>query len=317
MAAPGHDIGEAAVSRSRYAEEDSRAFAAPKRLRPRRRADLAAVRSSATAEDLPGRSFAGQYDSHLGVAAPDECVAAIKACWASLWSDRAYEYREKNGIDHLAVDMAVIVQKLVRAEASGVLFTADPVSGARDRIVIESAFGLGEAVVGGRVSPDRVVVAKDELRVVESTVSRKTVEIVPRRAEGLSAAAQAGDQPARHRRFGQPVCRRTGRRRVPGRRGTVERPVEAERAQMPAVDEVTALRLAVLGARIEKEFGCPQDVEWAVCSGAGPHRSDVRPAGASPHHPEVRPAGAGPHHPEVRPAGASPRGWLEGVPMEG
>ncbi|MHC4640702.1 MAG: PEP/pyruvate-binding domain-containing protein, partial [Planctomycetota bacterium] len=117
-----------------------------------------AVRSSATAEDLPGHSFAGQYDTFLGVADPKECIEAVKKCWASLWTQRAFDYRQNNGFDHAAVNMAVIVQSLVDADVSGVLFTADPRYGPCGNIVIESCFGLGQALVSGQLTPDRFVV---------------------------------------------------------------------------------------------------------------------------------------------------------------
>jgi pyruvate,water dikinase len=108
-------------------------------------APAAAVRSSATAEDLPGRSFAGQYDSFLGILDSNTCLDRVKDCWTSLWSDRAFEYRRLSGIDHLKAEMAVIVQALVPADSAGVMFTADPSSGRRDCSVIEAGFGLGPA----------------------------------------------------------------------------------------------------------------------------------------------------------------------------
>ncbi|MEE9371229.1 MAG: PEP/pyruvate-binding domain-containing protein, partial [Sedimentisphaerales bacterium] len=123
-------------------------------------AERVAVRSSGTAEDLPDHSFAGQYDTYLGIANLEDCIEAVKKCWASLWTLRAYEYREKNGFDHLTINMAVIVQPLIAADASGVIFTVDPLTGSRSRIVIEACFGLGEALVSGKVTPDRFVVDK-------------------------------------------------------------------------------------------------------------------------------------------------------------
>ena len=123
-----------------------------------------AVRSSATAEDLPGHSFAGQYDTYLGIANLADCVEAVKKCWASLWTQRAYEYREKDGFDHLKINMAVIVQSLIAADASGVIFTVDPITGSRSSIVIEACFGLGEALVSGKVTPDRFVVSKKSFK---------------------------------------------------------------------------------------------------------------------------------------------------------
>jgi phosphoenolpyruvate synthase/pyruvate phosphate dikinase len=131
-----------------------------------------AVRSSATAEDLPEAAFAGQHDTYLNVEGLDAVINAIKGCWASLWSERAVLYREKKGIDHSRVKMAVIVQEIVDAEVSGVLFTANPVTGARKEVVINTYRGLGEAVVSGRVTPDHYVLAKTRLgwRILEKHV---------------------------------------------------------------------------------------------------------------------------------------------------
>ena len=117
-----------------------------------------AVRSSATAEDLPDASSAGQQDTFLHVVGADAVLDAVRRCWASLWTDRAVSYRTEAGIDHGTVALAVVVQRMVDAEVAGVLFTADPVSGRRTRTVIDAAPGLGEAVVSGAVNPDHVVV---------------------------------------------------------------------------------------------------------------------------------------------------------------
>lgn len=130
-----------------------------------------AVRSSATAEDLPGHSFAGQYETILGVTSLDGCLDAIKRCWASLWTERAYEYRERNGIEHEQVEMAVIVQEQIEPEAAGVVFTLDPVTGSPSRIVIEACAGLGESLVSGHVTPDRIVLRKKNLGLIRETVS--------------------------------------------------------------------------------------------------------------------------------------------------
>jgi phosphohistidine swiveling domain-containing protein len=126
-------------------------------------ATVVAVRSSATAEDLPGHSFAGQYETILGVKSLEECLNAIKRCWASLWTERAHEYRRRNGIDHQQVRMAIIVQQQIEPEAAGVAFSIDPVTGSPSRIVIESCRGLGEALVSGRVQPDRIILRKKNL----------------------------------------------------------------------------------------------------------------------------------------------------------
>ena len=133
-------------------------------------ADRFAVRSSATVEDLPGHSFAGQYETYLGVTDVDGCMNAIKKCWASLWTERAYEYRQKNGFDHMTVNMAVIVQKLIGAEVSGVIFTADPVNGYKSRMIIEAVPGLGDSLVSGKVTPDRFMIRKPNLKII----SRRT-----------------------------------------------------------------------------------------------------------------------------------------------
>jgi phosphohistidine swiveling domain-containing protein len=129
-------------------------------------AAVVSVRSSATAEDLPGHSFAGQYETILGVASLEGCLDAVKQCWASLWTERAFEYRRRNGIDHRQVEMAVIVQRQIEPDAAGVAFTLDPVTGSRSRIVIESCPGLGEALVSGRVQPDRILLQKKSLALI-------------------------------------------------------------------------------------------------------------------------------------------------------
>jgi pyruvate,water dikinase len=187
-----------------------------------------AVRSSSTVEDLPGLSFAGLYDTTLLKGDVWGCLDAVKKCWASLWTDRAFDYREKNRIDHTNAGMCVIVQKMVSAETSGVIFTADPVSGAPDLIVIEASFGLGEGIVSGKVTPDRFVLVRDKLRVVERAINRKTIQMVFTEQWGVR-----------------------------------EWPVEDERQEQPALDDALALRLGKLALATEQAFGRPQDIEWA------------------------------------------------------
>ncbi len=126
-----------------------------------------AVRSSASAEDSPHQSFAGQYDTFLNVASFDDCIESVKKCWASLWNERAFDYRRQNAVDHLDVEMAVIVQQMVSADVSGIIFTADPLTGNTDKIVIEAARGLGENIVQGRIAPDRYVLKKPDLTIAE------------------------------------------------------------------------------------------------------------------------------------------------------
>lgn len=185
-----------------------------------------AVRSSATAEDLPGASFAGQQDSYLNVRGEAELLHAVRRCWSSLWTARALSYRAHEGIEPGSVSIAVVVQTLVRADAAGIMFTADPVTGARDAVLIEAAWGLGEAVVGGLVTPDRFVVDKATGTTRLVAVAEKTVMTVP-----------------------------TGT-------GTHETPVDPARRRHRVLDDEEAAELARLGAQIEKSFGTPQDIEW-------------------------------------------------------
>ncbi len=151
-----------------------------------------AVRSSATAEDLPGHSFAGQYETILAVKSLEECLDAIKKCWASLWTERAFEYRRCTGIDYQQVEMAVIVQRQIEPQVAGVAFSADPVTGSRSRIVIESCRGLGDALVSGQVQPDRILLRKKNLRLIrqnlvadESSLDLKSARRLGRRVRHL------------------------------------------------------------------------------------------------------------------------------------
>ncbi|WNB85471.1 PEP/pyruvate-binding domain-containing protein [Cellulomonas sp. ATA003] len=184
-----------------------------------------AVRSSATAEDLPGATFAGQQDTLLDVLGADDVVAAVRRCWASLWTERAVAYRQRLGIDATEVAMAVVVQRLVVADHAGVLLTADPVTGDRSRVVVDSSPGLGEAVVSGLVTPDHAVLDARG-RVVERRAGRREVVLTAH-----------GDG--------------TGMHRVPG-------------GELPAVPDVDLVRLADVGRRVAAHFGRPQDVEWAI-----------------------------------------------------
>src|SRR5688572_103500 len=136
-----------------------------------------AVRSSATAEDLPYASFSGQQDTYLNVVGVEAVQDAVRRCWASLWTDRAVAYRASNGIDHAAVRLAVVLQRMVEAEVAGVMFTANPVTGRRREAVIDAAPGLGEAVVSGAVNPDRFVVDLASTRIVERRIGDKRVAI--------------------------------------------------------------------------------------------------------------------------------------------
>ena len=182
-----------------------------------------AVRSSATAEDLPGASFAGQQESFLNVRGDKNLGEAVKRCWASLWTARAIGYRERQGFRHDQVSVAVVVQQLVPAEVSGILFTANPVTGARDELVVNAALGLGEAVVRGRTTPDNFTLYHATLRVKERQTGRQEVE---------TALSEWG---------------------------TTERPLGPERAAQPTLDDTQLARLAKIGLSIEHHFGGPHD----------------------------------------------------------
>jgi pyruvate,water dikinase len=187
-----------------------------------------AVRSSATAEDLPEMSFAGQQDTYLNIRG-DALLDAVKRCWASLWNPRAIAYRDRNGVPHDDVALAVVVQELVDADAAGILFTADPVTGARDETVINASWGLGEAVVGGLVTPDTITVS-----------------------DGKVTASRTGDKAVM-------TVRTAG--------GTEERPVPEDLRGTPVLDDAQALELAALGARVQELYGTPMDVEWTRRAG--------------------------------------------------
>jgi len=192
-------------------------------------AERVAVRSSATAEDLAEHSFAGQYDTYLGVASLQDCFQAIKKCWASVWTDRAYEYRRRNRIDHTRVEMAVIVQSLICADASGVVFTVEPSTARLDLMTIESCFGLGDTLVAGYVTPDRFTVDKGNLKITSQTISDKRCESV-----------------------------------FDDRGAVQQRTIDSPRALASSIDEPLVRKIAELAKVIEAEFGCPQDIEWAI-----------------------------------------------------
>ena len=186
-----------------------------------------AVRSSATAEDLPTASFAGQQDTYLNVVGPAAVLRHISRCWASLFTERAVTYRLRNGFDHRKVHMAVVVQQMVFPQVSGILFTADPVTSNRKVVSVEASFGLGEALVSGLVNADAYKVRDGE--VVAKAVATKQLAI---------HALPAG--------------------------GTQEQAIDPERQEQPALTDAQVVRLAQLGRRIEAHFGRPQDIEWCL-----------------------------------------------------
>jgi pyruvate,water dikinase len=190
-----------------------------------------AVRSSATAEDLPGASFAGQQDTYLNIVGADDVMQAVQRCWASLWTGRAIAYRLRQGIAPDSVALAIVVQLLVPADAAGILFTANPLTGKRSEAVINAAWGLGEAIVGGLVTPDTITVDKSTARVMRRETSSKQVMTI--RTE----------------------------------KGTEERPVPDALKNKAVLSDEQAVELARYGSRIEELYGMPMDIEWTLEGG--------------------------------------------------
>jgi pyruvate,water dikinase len=188
-----------------------------------------AVRSSATSEDSPDASFAGEHDTYLWVRGGDDVIDAVRRCWASLFTDRATCYRVEMGYEHRSVEMCVVVQKMVRPKSAGVAFTLNPTDGDRSQIAIDSAWGFGEGVVSGEITPDNFLIDKVVREIGRRVVSVKECEF----------ALTDHD--------------------------TVEkRPLEPERASAPSLTDDEIKGIAALARTAEKHYGCPQDIEWAV-----------------------------------------------------
>ena len=189
-----------------------------------------AVRSSATAEDLPTASFAGQQDTYLWIEGFDEVIRSVQKCWASLFTPRAISYRIKNNFPHEKVLISVGVQRMVNSRTAGVMFTLDPVNGDPSKIVIEGNWGLGETVVAGKVNPDKFVVDKIIFEISEKTVSHKHVECIfdPQKGE------------------------------------VVEAEVPSERCELSCLEREEVIGLARVAKLVEEHYGCPQDIEWAI-----------------------------------------------------
>ena len=188
-----------------------------------------AVRSSATAEDVPDASFAGQQDTYLWIRGKDSVVRHVVKCWSSLYTPRAIAYRATKGFDHYEVSIAVVVQKMVNSRSSGVMFTLNPANGDVSQIVIESSWGLGEAIVSGEVTPDRFAVDKVMEEIVERTISPKTRWCVFREDGGV-----------------------------------VYQDVPEEMQQKPSLDDHEVKELARIGKKIEEHYSIPMDIEWAI-----------------------------------------------------
>jgi pyruvate,water dikinase len=187
-----------------------------------------AVRSSATAEDTAAASFAGMNETFLNIQGADALLQAVRRCWASLFGGRTIYYRAERGLPQAEMDIAVVVQRAIASTRAGVMFTADPASGAQDRIVIEGSFGLGESVVSGQVTPDRYVVEKGTGRVLERRIGRKALTIEPDPTGGTQTRSLSGDE-----------------------------------STSEVLDAREVAMLAGLGERIQRHYGAPQDTEWA------------------------------------------------------
>ena len=190
-----------------------------------------AVRSSATAEDLPGTSFAGQYNTYLNVKGRDELYKYVKKCWASLWNYRALSYRIRQNIGNHDLAHGVIVQAMVNAEKSGILFTANPVNGRRDQMLLNASWGLGEAVVGGEVTPDQWVLDKTAKGVVQERIAKKEIMTV-RKEKGIEFV-----------------------------------PVPGEKQEAVTLNRDEVSQMLNFGHDVERYFGSPQDIEWAYQNG--------------------------------------------------
>jgi pyruvate,water dikinase len=191
-----------------------------------------AVRSSATAEDLPTASFAGQQDTYLNIRGTDDLLEHVRHCWASLWTARAVSYRTKQGFDHRQVYLAVVIQAMIESEVAGIMFTANPITGNRDEALLNASWGLGEAIVSGLVTPDTFTVRKSDGHVVSRDLGAK---------ERTIEYAREG--------------------------GTVEMDTPAERRDAPALSDEQVAELLAVSKQIENHYGAPQDIEWAYARG--------------------------------------------------
>jgi pyruvate,water dikinase len=231
-----------------------------------------AVRSSATAEDTESASFAGMNETYLNIRGADDVVEAVQRCWASLFGARTVFYRAKRGFGQADMDIAVVVQIQVESTRAGVMFTIDPASGSRDRLVIEGSFGLGEAVVSGSVSPDRYVVRKDDLAILKREV----------RAKELVIESVAGES------------------------GTVTRDARPEERSASVLNDDEVRAVADLGRRIERHYGAPQDTEWAFDPDGVVYMLQSRPVTVTGATPAAEPAEGPQGEPIVRGLGAAP-----------
>ena len=192
-----------------------------------------AVRSSAISEDGSAASFAGLYDSYLNMVGEAEVLDAVHRCYVSLWSQRAVSYRANRGAGADEA-MAVVVMKLVPSETSGIAFTAHPVTGSLDQVIINSSFGLGEAIVSGRVTPDSFLIDKRNFTLLEREIYPKELAIFPHPGGGG---------------------------------GVIEEKLGFDRQRAPSLTDEQALDVARLAAQVETHYGSPQDIEWGLYDG--------------------------------------------------
>ncbi|MFT4297840.1 MAG: PEP/pyruvate-binding domain-containing protein [Candidatus Woesearchaeota archaeon] len=190
-----------------------------------------AVRSSATAEDLPSASFAGQQDTYLNIKGKEKVIEAVKRCWASLFTTRAIYYREINKFKHEDVKISVVVQKMVEAEKAGVMFTANPVNNSRKEMIIEGSYGLGESIVSGSVTPDTYILGKKQFKIIEMNIGSKDTAIIKTKD---------------------------------GKSKKIKIPQAKQKKQL--LNEKEIKQLAKLGIKIEQHYKYPQDIEWGIDS---------------------------------------------------
>jgi pyruvate, water dikinase len=186
-----------------------------------------AVRSSATAEDLPEASFAGQQDTYLNVKGAEEVIDSVRKCWASLFTARAIYYRETNKFKHEEVLIAVVIQRMINSKSAGVMFTVNPVNEDRNEMIIEGAFGLGEMVVSGQITPDMYLITKDNLEIKEKNINEQET--------GLFRSPDGGNE-----------------------KKAIENPSDQ------VLSDEHIIELSRLGLKIEKHYKKPMDIEWAV-----------------------------------------------------
>lgn len=197
----------------------------------RLKAQYVAVRSSATAEDSLSASWAGELESYLNVTKKD-LIKSVKKCWASLFTPRAIFYRFEKGLRKTQVSVAVVVQKMIQSEVSGIVFTVHPVTKDKSQMVIEAGYGLGEAIVGGKITPDTYVIDKKYLKVIDKNISTQNMMIIN------------------------------------SSKGNVEKPVLKKISGQQKINDIGIIALAKLCLKIEKHYKKPQDIEWALEKGS-------------------------------------------------